>query len=167
MRNFTEEHTDDWETAKDLGLCVHCCSAPVNPALSDISCLSCYEEGTFTDPCDVTGCPNRVSGSIGQSELCEIHLVDAIHSRYDNYCERKTRLEREEQKLDDEFSDMDKDPRKIHVPDKELTSSQESKLTDWYAIQQDLSDLEVLAQQIKGAMRQVDQPFPEEFDASF
>ncbi|EGQ44166.1 MAG: hypothetical protein J07AB43_02250 [Candidatus Nanosalina sp. J07AB43] len=157
----------DWDHADDLGLCVNCCDNPINPGVSEVMCLDCLMSMGSGWLCSADNCPNAVTGSFRSTSFCEIHLIDVIHKEYQDYCETKTTLMERQREVGDTLSNMEQDPRNVPDTALDLSSSQSSIYAEWESIQKELADLEVKKSRIKSAMKHVDQPFPNGFDASF
>lgn len=151
---------------KKNGLCVWCGENPQNPALGPV-CLDCFESEKHTG-CSREGCINPPVATWYHSDLCEVHLINAVHSNYDRYLSIKSKLDNlreERERLEKIMEEQGIEPV---TWDKSVAETEvnEEYVEVRHEIHELSAELGMLKKNIERAKSSVDQLFPENYEVN-
>lgn len=163
-RDYAREQQRKIKERNEKGLCHRCGEVPANPALPTNLCVDCHEKEP--QGCEKSGCTNSVAGSYRQARLCEVHLINIIHSEYQEYEQRKSKLEELKQEFYDLVDDVGFDPREQSKRPSEMTDRENTVLDLHTKVKAEERNLDLRKKQLQKAISQVEQAFPDNFSTS-
>lgn len=158
-----QEEQERQERLDEKGLCFHCEEEPQNPYLNGKVCLDCWNSERHMG-CMHKGCSNSSTGNFRQGQYCEVHLADRIHKAYEAYLEQKDAVQQMKQEVSDMASDLDRDPRDSAISPKEMDDAQQEVRDKHLQVKMERQELGRIRATIENAMKDLDQPFHENYE---
>lgn len=152
------------EELDEQGLCVRCGKRPQNPALSTKRCLDCCNE--TGDNCDAGSCTRSIEGTFMQHRYCKRHLIDSLHKAYTEYLKKRSKLQKEQQRILDKAADIDFDVEAYNADPRKLTDRESKIYNDWLDCRINKRENEQMRGFIIDSMGQVEQVFPKGFSTN-
>lgn len=156
-----EEH-ERQERLDEKGLCFNCEENPQNPNINAKMCLDCWNNDQFMK-CAASNCPNTAAGRIEQYTLCEVHLTDLIHQKYEEYLKEKSELKDKQKTFDEKVKKHNFNPKNYRGSPHDLSDIEQDIHGDYLVILGKRQNIKNLKREIQNAMKDLDQAFPENY----
>lgn len=157
------EEQERVERLDSEGLCHDCGQAPQNPFVRAPVCLDCYHSNDQVG-CAKIDCPNPHYGTFQGSAFCKAHLADIVQSSYHEYLGKRQQLEEAKQQFDKQVQQVGEHPRNYDTPYGQLSDSKGELFNRWASLKHQAKRVNFLKQEIKQAMKQDIQLFPDNYE---
>jgi hypothetical protein len=157
-----QEQQERIERLDSQGLCHDCGEVPQNPFVRAPVCLDCYHSNDQVG-CAKIDCPNPHYGSFQGSAFCKAHLSDVVHSSYYEYLNKRQQLEEAKERFDKQVQQLGEHPKNYDAPYGQLSDPEQDLFDSWVDIKHQAKRVNFLKREIKQAMKQDVQLFPDEY----